>query len=143
MQVYKCPVLTTFAMPALREVGEELRVAICPLAQVSFPELRDVELPERPYFIKVALAPADGGHQSIDWGANAFDEKREIVVRAPAAGRMKVHWLVEHRGGSSSTATMANIEPEQFVEILDTDGEQVVEVTLTDDQVQEIVARLK
>jgi hypothetical protein len=76
----------------------------------------------------------------IDWGAPAFDESREIVTQAPAPGKMKVLWIVEHRTSGSSMASSRDVEPEQTAEIGDLDAEQTVEVTLTEEQMAKLVA---
>jgi protocatechuate 3,4-dioxygenase beta subunit len=99
-------------------------------------------LPEPPLYVKVVLAPADAPYRGIDWGAPSFDETRETLVRAPAAGRMKVHWIVERRGSGSSVASSHELAPEQFVEIRDVDVEQTVEVTLTEEQMAELAGVL-
>jgi hypothetical protein len=99
-------------------------------------------LPEPPCFIKAVLAPPDAPYQGIDWGAPTFDETREILVRAPSPGKMKVHWVVERRTSGSSVATARDLAPEQIVEIRDLDVEQTVEVTLTEEQMAELVGAL-
>jgi hypothetical protein len=101
----------------------------------------DASIPDPPIFVKVALTPADGSHGSLDFGAPAFDEKREIMVRVPNAGEMSVRWIIERRSGGGSMATTANVEPEQTVQVLDQQG-QTVEVTLSEEQMQSIVTSL-
>lgn len=100
-----------------REV--ELRPAI--LVHLELPA--HVTLPASPYYLKAALAGEDGGQ--IDWGASAFDEARRSSCRTNA-GRMKVEWLLERRSGGGASATTLDVEPAQYVEVLDRDGQVFV-----------------
>lgn len=100
-----------------------------------------VPLPAPPVFIKAVLAPEDHG-AGLDWGVDAFDERRQIVTTAPAAGRMQVHWMVELQAGPSAMGMVARMEPPQFVEVADVSYPQTIEVSLTDEQLEEMVGRL-
>ena len=103
----------------------------------------DARIPDPPHYFKAVLVSAEGnGWDGIDWGAPCFDEDREIVVRAQTGGRMRVVWVLEKRTGNSALATTGNVEPQQFVEIADVPGEQVVSVTLTQEQLDELLGGL-
>jgi len=103
----------------------------------------DGEVPAPPYYVKAVLIPVEGGHNSIDWGAPCFDEAREVRTRAYGTGQMKVQWLVEKRGSTGSAmATTANVEPEQFVEVLETPAEQTFEVEISAEQLGAITKDL-
>ena len=103
----------------------------------------DAPLPDPPFYIKPALVPADGeGGASIDWGADPMDETREVVLKAVEPGRMRVTWLVERRSAQGAMATSSDVKPEQFVEVLPGVAEQRFEVSLTSEQMAEIVSTL-
>jgi hypothetical protein len=65
-----------------------------------------------------------------------------VVLRAVEPGRMRVQWVVERRSPSGAMATMASVEPEQIVEVLPGVADQVFEVTLSAEQMAEIVKQL-
>ena len=99
-------------------------------------------IPDPPVYVKAGLTRPESTFEDMDWGAPAFDEEREIVVKVPAAGRLRVSWVLEKRSANSAVATMANLEEEEFVEVLDVDGVQTIELNLTDDEMQEILGAL-
>ena len=103
----------------------------------------DAALPEKPYFLKVTFLPEDGSTSGIDWGGECFDERREIVVRATSPGRMRVAWVVERRSSGGGMATMIPSDPEVFVEVLDTDAEQVFDVELDAAGMERLVGHLE
>lgn len=101
------------------------------------------EIPPPPNHFKAALVPAEGDDSTgIDWGAPCFDESRESVVAASEAGRMRVVWILEKRTTNSAIATTVKVEPDQFVEIEDIEGEQTVTVTLSQEQLTAILEAL-
>jgi|GEM_PF-2634814 len=102
----------------------------------------DAPIPKPPVFVKATLVPEEGDDSMIDWSAGAFDERRETKASVAQAGRMKVRWVLERRSGGSSIATSVDLEREQFVEILDVEGGQRVEIDLTPEEMQQIVDRL-
>lgn len=75
-----------------------------------------VTLPEPPRYLKAVVAAE--WMDDLDWGVDAFDERREIVTRAPGAGRFRVRWILERqrRPGSGSVREL-EIEPVQWVEL--------------------------
>lgn len=91
------------------------------------------ELPEPPRFLKPYLsAEQDASSMGGHFQQEIFDERREVLLYAPAPGRLQVHWLIETRAENSlSTMTLTVFEP-QFIEVLDLGREQVFEVTLPD-----------
>jgi hypothetical protein len=100
----------------------------------------DAQVPEPPVFVKAVLVPVDG-NGSIDWSGGAFDERREIKTRVAQAGKLKVEWVVERRSAGSSVATSMNLKREQLVDVLDLGGEQRIEISLTQDEMNKIVER--
>lgn len=102
----------------------------------------EAEVPAPPVFVKAALVPAEGDRGAIDWSGGAFDERREIKARVSSGGRMKVRWILERRSSSSSIATGVDLDREQFVDVLDVDGEQRIEVDLTPEEMQQLVDNL-
>ena len=113
--------------------GQAVRLVLAP----------DVELPEPPFFIKAALVPLGGDGGTVDFGVPAFDETREIVVRAPGTGKMKIAWIAERRGASSSTASAVHLDREQIVELLEGVAEQRVEVQLSEEELKQVLERLR
>lgn len=99
-------------------------------------------LPEPPVYVKAGLARPESSFEDLDWGAPTFDEEREIQVKVAAPGRLRVTWILEKRSANSAVATMASVEPEEFVEVLDVQGVQTIEVHLTDEQMQSILSAL-
>jgi hypothetical protein len=55
---------------------------------------------------------------------------------------MNVRWILERRSSGSSVATSADVEPQQTVEVLDL-PDQTIEVGLTPEQLQQILAALE
>ncbi len=103
----------------------------------------DGELPRPPIYVKAVLMPADAdSFAQVDYGAPCFDETREIVTKAFAAGRMKVQWVLERRSGGSAMASTTEVQPEQFVEVLDTPGEQVFEIEISAEELARIAEEL-
>ena len=108
--------------------SQSVRLALAP----------DVELPDRPHFLKAALTRDGHTHNAIDWAAPAFDdETREISVRVPELGKMQVVWIVETRGPSTSSARVVSVDDPQFVDVLDGQN-QVFEITLTPEQYAQV-----
>ena len=126
----------------LKNVRGDVEVRLEGGLRVRLRLVGDAELPQPPLFVKAVLAPADDTHNSLDWGAAPFDQSREIAVRVPAAGEMNVQWILERRSSGSSVATTADVEPEQTVEVLDL-PDQIVEVSLTREQMQLILSALE
>ena len=103
----------------------------------------DGELPRPPIYVKAVLVPADGdSFNGVDWGAPCFDETREIVTKAFAVGRMKVQWVLERRTGVSAMASTTEVQPEQFVDVLDVPGEQVFEIEISAEELARIAEEL-
>ncbi|MEW6073525.1 MAG: hypothetical protein AB1726_13155 [Planctomycetota bacterium] len=131
--------------PERREgVGGEIEIRLRPGFLVRLHLGGDAVLPAPPLHVKAALAPStDWG--GLDWYGPAFDANREVLVRAPLAGRLQVIWLAERREGRywSGVLTDVDLEREHFVEIRDVPGEQTVEVTLTQEEMDKIVASLR
>ena len=94
----------------------------------------DAPLPEPPIYIKPALTSVDGGSAKIDFGADAFDDSREVRLRAVEPGTMRVVWILERRASSGAMAMQREVEPEQRVEILPGVEDQRIEVHLSADQ---------
>ena len=106
----------------LGEVSGDREVVLRPAIGVRLVLPADVELPEPPYYIKAALVKEDSS-LGIDWGASAFDETRVSYCRVADAGRLKVQWLLERRSGNGASATTIELEPEQFIDVQDVEGQ--------------------
>ena len=103
----------------------------------------DGEPPESPYALSLGFVPAEGDGHSIDWAAPRFDERREIVLHATTPGPVRVKWIVEQSIANSASATSADAEPEQVFHLTGGPQEQRVEVRLTKEEVERLVAMLK
>lgn len=126
----------------LTGVGRSAKVKLRKGLKVTLLLTGDVELPSAPVFIKAVLVPADGSSGVTDWGGDAFDEKREITTKVPGSGEMAVEWLVERRSASSSVATSHKFEREQLVQVLDIDEGQRFDVSLTQEEMDQLVSIL-
>lgn len=123
-----------FRPVVLANLSGEHEVELVPALRVRLVLPSSIELPEPPVYLKAALASDDGG---IDWSVPVFDAGREIVCSAPAPGRLRVQWIVERRSGGAASATTMELEPVQFVELVDTAAEQRFELAVT----PEVLAR--
>lgn len=97
----------------------------------------DAELPDPPLFLKATLKLPHA--RNMDLEGPAFDEHRELLLRVPEPGRLKVTWIIERSTAGSSLAMVVDIRPEQYVEVLDVEGEQTVEITLTPEQLSSLL----
>ncbi|MEW6071079.1 MAG: carboxypeptidase-like regulatory domain-containing protein [Planctomycetota bacterium] len=133
--------------PERREgVGGEIEIHLRAGILVRLLLRSEARLPEPPLHVKAALLPAGGDEDAwrlADWSAPAFDERRELLLQVSAPGLRKVVWLIERRSAGSSHATGVDLEREQIVEIQDVPGEQIVEVTLTQAEMDELVGALE
>ena len=126
----------------LRNLRDDVTIELSEGISVRIVLRGDAEIPKAPFYVKPALVPVDGDQQSINWGADSFDETREVVLRAVSPGRNKVRWVLERRSGQGAMATSVDTEPEQFIEVAPGLSDQVFEVTLSEEQMQEILASL-
>ncbi len=124
----------------VENAGPEVELALTAGCTVLVELDPGVALPDPPVFIKAVLRPVDGGHNSIDWGAPAFDEGRAISVRVPGPGEMEVVWIREQRSSSGSSARTVEVEPAQTVQLQDA-PEQRVQVTLTAEQLAKVLGQ--
>ncbi len=113
----------------LEGLGGEREVRLRPALQVILALPGGVVLPEPPVFLKATLGLEDGS--VADWGGNAFDERHEIRCFAPGPGRMRVQWIYERRSENGGTAATLSLEPAQTIEVLDHEGEQRFELSVT------------
>ncbi len=100
----------------------------------------DAELPGDPYFVKVSFVRPDNRSFGILWGAAAFDERREVVVEANTTGTLEVRWLVERRRERGGVATTVDLARKQTVEIFESSSEQTVSVSLSREEMKELLA---
>ena len=98
-----------------------------------------VRLPEPPLYVKATLV-FEGDEDGLDFGGAAFDERREIVCRAPGPGRLRVRWIAEKRGSSGSSATVMDGIPPQFVDLPEDAGEPLFVLTVDDATLREALA---
>ncbi|MFT7669452.1 MAG: hypothetical protein ACI8X5_002154 [Planctomycetota bacterium] len=105
--------------------------------------LGGAELPSEPTFLKAMLLRTDKEPGSMDYSGSSFDQKREITIRIPDAGRMKVQWLVSRVLGAGGAIGMpAEIEREQIIHVQDTDSNQRFEVSLSQEEMDVILEKL-
>jgi hypothetical protein len=116
----------------LSELSGEREVRLRPALAVRLALPAGIVLPTPPVHLKAVLV-ATSGEQQIDWGASAFDERREVRCHASEPGRMKVAWIYERRAENGASATLLALEPEQFVEVLDIEAEQRFELELSNE----------
>ncbi len=99
----------------------------------------DLKIPKAPIYLKASLAAVDrdavGG-----WHGNAFDEQRELFVLVSSPGKEKVTWHVEQRSVNTSTTRTADPGREQLVNVLDSDGEQRIELILSQTELDKMLA---
>jgi hypothetical protein len=127
----------------LRGVTEDQTLELSSGLSVRLIVRGDAPVPEPPFYVKPTLVPADGSPHSLDWGAPALDETREVVVRAVAPGKQKVQWILERRSQNSATGTSVDATPELFVEVLPGVADQVFEISLGREALEKILAALK
>lgn len=120
--------LVGFRRVELTDVRSDVRVELRRGLPVRLRLADDVPLPSPPVYLKAFLAPEGSSNTVGHFVDSVFDARREVLVHAPAAGRMRVQWLIEERSESMlSTSGLPETEP-TFVDLLDIDGEQVFEV---------------
>jgi hypothetical protein len=127
-----------FRRMVLVGVAGEREVELVPALAVRLVLPTGLPLPEPPVHIKAVLVEPDS--EDIDWSAPAFDAQREIVCRAPAAGRLRVCWIVERRSSGGASATTLAIEPAQYVEVREQDAEQRFELELSNEALRRALA---
>ncbi len=127
-----------FRRVVLAGVAGEREVELVPALAVRLVLPTGLPLPEPPVHIKAVLVEPDS--QDIDWSAPVFDAQREIVCRAPAAGRLRVCWIVERRSSGGASATTLAIEPAQYVEVREQDAEQRFELELSGEALRRALA---
>jgi hypothetical protein len=102
----------------------------------------DGVLPAPPTRVKAVLVPADADPSRIaslvDQGQPAFDERREVLVRSPHAGALRVQWVVERGQAGAALATLVDVEPAQSVVVADVLGEQVLAVEISAAELERI-----
>ncbi len=103
----------------------------------------DAALPTPPLHVKAVLVPEGNQPGGIDFGADAFDERRSIVVRVVKPGPANVYWVLERRSPQHSMATSMKSEPLQTAEVADTDAVQEVRVTLTEAELERLLQQLR
>jgi len=122
----------------LRGVSGDVDVRLEPGLPVRVRLTGDAVVPEPPHFLKLVLV-GDNGSFGIDWGAASFDESRELSLRVQEPGMLRVRWIVERRADGSSMAMAMDHSAEPTVEVEDVDYEQVVEVELSQEQLDRIL----
>ena len=113
----------------LRDVRGDVEVELRRGLPVRLRIPADVALPAPPKYLKAYLAP--GQDESLAYGHFldvVFDERREILLHAPAAGRLRVGWLLEERAEGMLSTSNLGAEPAAFVEVLDVEAEQFFDV---------------
>ncbi|MEM7310792.1 MAG: carboxypeptidase-like regulatory domain-containing protein [Planctomycetota bacterium] len=130
---------TGFLTERVRGLDDDVAIELKTGLSVRIVLRGDADLPEPPFYIKPALAPV-GGNPTFDWGADPLDEEREVVVRNVEPGEMRVLWLIERRADSGAMATSVDPDPPQLLTVLPGIDDQVFEVTLSQEQMAELLA---
>ncbi|HEX6883234.1 MAG TPA: hypothetical protein VF530_07615 [Planctomycetota bacterium] len=117
--------------------GREILLQAAPTARLQLPP--GVRLPEPPFFVKATLVYEDE-ESGLDFGGAAFDERREIVCRAPGPGKLVVRWIAEKRGSSGASATTMEGIPAQYVELVEDAGEPLFVLAVDDATLQAALA---
>lgn len=126
----------------LSDVGGRIEVELKDAIEVTIVLLGDVELPDPPIYVKAGLAPVGGDHSDLDLGGDPFDERGETRAKSPGVGRMEVHWVLERRMANGGFATSFAPPEPHFVDVLEGVEGQRFEITVTQEEIDEIVSRL-
>ncbi|MSR61802.1 MAG: carboxypeptidase regulatory-like domain-containing protein [Planctomycetes bacterium] len=90
---------------------------------------RGIALPAPPLRLGATLLDEDGKPSGAS--SAPFDEHGELRCFAPAPGRFRVGWLLERRNANGDNRCALAVEPAQFVEVREQEGEQRIELALT------------
>jgi len=112
----------------------QLRAGLC--VRLSLPA--GFESPEPPLSLGATLVDEADEHAGAS--SQFFDEHGELRCFVPAPGRYKVSWLLERRDTGISSSGAIPIEPPQFVDVLEQDGEQRVALQLTTEALARAIA---
>ncbi len=126
----------------LKDVGGRIELPLRKSLEVTIVLLGGAKLPEPPIFVKAGLVPVGGGHSDLDLGGDPFDERGESRTKAPGVGSMEVHWILERRLANGGFATSFAPPEPRYVEVLEGVEGQRFEITVTQEELDEIVARL-
>jgi hypothetical protein len=100
--------------------GHPLRLVLAP----------GVEPPRPPLFLGATLFD----ESETAWsGTSFFDERGEVLLYVPEPGRQRVHWCLERRDLNSASCGEIEVH-ESFVVVAESDEEQRVVLTLTNDE---------
>lgn len=118
---------------SLHDLGERAEASLEPGIPVKLRLNTDGILPQPPRYLKAVLVPAEDPHIGIDWEGPAFGATRELSTLAWKPGRMKVTWIVAEysEDGNNGGGVAPEVSPTRYVEVLDSDQEQVFEVSLS------------
>jgi hypothetical protein len=122
---------------ALRDLREDVEVALEPGLPVRLRLHTDGALPAPPRYLKAVLVAPEAPF-GIDWEGPAFGASREIVTRAFHPGSLYVQWIVAEVSADGSHGV--DIAPAQSVEVLDTSGEQVFDLTISAAELARVLA---
>ena len=100
----------------------------------------DARLPEPPVFLRPSLADPEHGPVWDDT-IPAFGEEREVSMTAIKSGALAVHWVVRRPSGTSHSSWLLPHPTEQIVEVLDVTHEQVIDVRLTQEELDALLAQ--
>jgi hypothetical protein len=113
----------------LEDVRGEREVPLVSSLRVRLVLPRGAVLPAPPRYVKATLV--GDGDGDMDWGASAFDENRESTSLVPSTGRMRVVWMLERRTPNGASGTTLDVQPVQWVEVVESTQEQRFELDVT------------
>ncbi|MSR61803.1 MAG: hypothetical protein EXS08_05090 [Planctomycetes bacterium] len=97
-----------------------LRTGLC--MRLTLPT--EFEPPDPPLLLGATLV--DAADERAGATIQFFDERGELACFVPAAGRYKVRWLLERLDTGGGSSGSIEIEPPQFVDVHEQEGEQSV-----------------
>ncbi len=129
---------------SLHDLGQRAELELEPGIPVKLRLATVGVLPEPPRYLKAVLVPADEPLIGIDWEGPAFDATREVSTFAWKPGRMKVLWIAAayDEDGRRGGGVAPEVSPPQYVDVQDSDREQVFEVQLSAEQLARILREL-
>jgi hypothetical protein len=131
---------------SLRGAGARTEIALAPGLPVRLRLRTDGVLPAPPRFLKAMLVPVEDvprARHGRDLFGPAFGATHELVTTAWRPGRSKIVWVAaEHRAGGASFDEV-EVEPPQFVDVLDVPFEQSFVVELSAEELARVMRRLE
>jgi hypothetical protein len=131
-----------FRTAELRGLEGDAEVTLEPGFPVRVRLVGDATLPEAPYGLSVSLVPAEQGQYVTDMHGQRFDARREVLLRSSYAGAVRLKWIVESSSSSGGTVKSVDPEPEQLIHLTASSAEQLVQVHLSKEELERLLARV-